>query len=530
MVNCPQCQHPNPFNARFCNNCAAPLGGIHAARTGGAGPIVGPAIPEETPRKIAWGRKRMAGSSWFGLLFGALFGGIPAVICVAFVVVLLSSSGDPGLWIAVVVLGVMTSVGALIFGVSALKTMVNGRLLKYGTRVDGVIIESRTDASFKVNGKPSQRITWQYTDAEGNQQQGDIQIFDDERIRAHHVGTRVSVLHAGTGLSVVPSLMDIGFEVPPEARDVRQKLGARPPVPTPQSLATSASWRLTTTSPQPRSGCLGRGHRGVKAGALVLTGAVLSIKDTKGSERARIDLGQRFSVGLAAWMLAGDQAEVTLSLVTGGGVGAKPLEVRVRLAQACVAPAVPLQQKGAPYISAADFAALWPVLVYHAGLHGNELRDQLNPALHRKAGPVKTVKPQQPQKNKKPRTCLGSLAGLGFVLFWMVIFPGIFVYVFLFSMKGSPEYECALKEVQSSKSARKLLGKPIKPGTFVFLSSWESGGSSAEGHFSMSVEGPKGQGDVIVDSARGPGYSSFRVVLETDKKTLTIHQGTFPCR
>ena len=75
-------------------------------------------------------------------------------------------------------------------------------------------------------------------------------------------------------------------------------------------------------------------------------------------------------------------------------------------------------------------------------------------------------------------------------------------------------------------------GKPVTPGFFVWLSSWESSGPlwRVEGYFSTSVTGPKGSAGVSVAVHRAPTISSFTVTVDTGEEVKVIYDGEYPCK
>ena len=141
-------------------------------------------------------------------------------------------------------------------------------------------------------------------------------------------------------------------------------------------------------------------------------------------------------------------------------------------------------------------------------------------------GPTARPGPVAPDRWGSPlRTALSVLLGVAFV----VSIPGGLVYLIGLSMKTSPEYRCAMYQLETSKDVDALVGSPLTAGTFAWVSHWETSGAISQGHFSTSISGPKGKGSVDVSAFRAPASSSFLVTLTAHEETRTIYKGAYPC-
>jgi len=129
----------------------------------------------------------------------------------------------------------------------------------------------------------------------------------------------------------------------------------------------------------------------------------------------------------------------------------------------------------------------------------------------------------------RKRSFLGRSISVVLWLMFMLGLPAGLVYLLGFSMKSEPEYRCAMSKLAASKEVKSAIGSPFEPGTFAWVSAWETSGAISQGHFSTSIAGPKGEGSVDVTSFRAAASSSFLVTLEVDGKTRTIYKGDYPC-
>ena len=112
----------------------------------------------------------------------------------------------------------------------------------------------------------------------------------------------------------------------------------------------------------------------------------------------------------------------------------------------------------------------------------------------------------------------------------LALVGGILFYVFALSMKHTEVYDCSVSKAKSSPIVIEQLGEPIEEGFFVWTSSYESGGSTEDAHFSTSLSGPKGAGTLYVDSYRTPVNSSLQIVMEKDGRDYDVYRGTFQCQ
>lgn len=122
-----------------------------------------------------------------------------------------------------------------------------------------------------------------------------------------------------------------------------------------------------------------------------------------------------------------------------------------------------------------------------------------------------------------------SSTTLGVIFLFMAGLFGFLGYSFLLSMKDTPLYNCALSEARKSAVIHEQIGKEFAPGMLVWLSSYESGGSVEQAHFSTGLTGPNGEGTLYIDSYKSPLGSSFSLKLETSGGSSTVYQGPYPC-
>ncbi|MFO7541128.1 MAG: cytochrome c oxidase assembly factor Coa1 family protein [Chloroflexota bacterium] len=121
----------------------------------------------------------------------------------------------------------------------------------------------------------------------------------------------------------------------------------------------------------------------------------------------------------------------------------------------------------------------------------------------------------------------------GTVLFSLLFTAGMglfFIYIFMFSMHGTDEYDCVMAHVENAAVVRQYLGQPVEPGRFIFLSYWESQGSRVETAFSTAVSGPQGQGRVRAEIFRSAASSAMTIDLKVEGETVNVYAGEYQCQ
>jgi len=117
---------------------------------------------------------------------------------------------------------------------------------------------------------------------------------------------------------------------------------------------------------------------------------------------------------------------------------------------------------------------------------------------------------------------LSLLFGIGMVLFM--------AYIFGFSIKGTDEYACAMRQVRGSDLVEREVGTPIEPGVFAITYSRETGGAQASATFATSISGPLGRGKIRVDSYRAPVGAYLLVQFKGNEDWVDVYSGSYPCR
>jgi hypothetical protein len=122
----------------------------------------------------------------------------------------------------------------------------------------------------------------------------------------------------------------------------------------------------------------------------------------------------------------------------------------------------------------------------------------------------------------------------GTALFALVMFvgmTGLFAYIFLFSVKRTDAYACALEQAARSSEVTRVTGQPLEGGILTYLSSRETQGATARTIFSTSVSGPLGSGRIRADINQAPANSFMLLQFEPDGGDyVDIYVGEFPCR
>jgi predicted ferric reductase len=136
------------------------------------------------------------------------------------------------------------------------------------------------------------------------------------------------------------------------------------------------------------------------------------------------------------------------------------------------------------------------------------------------------------EKNSLPNTMTGSLRSLWrnlWVAISIAIVPIILLYVFGFSIKTTPEYDCAMQMVEKSRQVIQVTGSPIKPGQFAWTKFFESGGMLRQGAFFTSISGPAGSGRIDVNFYRAPVGESLAIWFTSKGVETKIFDDGYPC-
>jgi len=111
----------------------------------------------------------------------------------------------------------------------------------------------------------------------------------------------------------------------------------------------------------------------------------------------------------------------------------------------------------------------------------------------------------------------------------IAILPLIFLYVFGFSIKTTPEYECALDTIEKSRQVIAVTGYPLEPGAFAWTRFFESSGMTRQGVFSTSISGPQGSGRMDVNFYRSPVGESLSIWFTSKGHETQVFDGAYPC-
>ncbi len=115
------------------------------------------------------------------------------------------------------------------------------------------------------------------------------------------------------------------------------------------------------------------------------------------------------------------------------------------------------------------------------------------------------------------------------LLLFLTAFAGLMIFIFGFSIKGSVLYQCAVQKAQSNADVIKLIGLPIKPDTFAWVSSYESSGPRETGHFTTQLSGSRGSGLLEVDGTHNSRGTNLDVTFESGGKTVRVNSGAAIC-
>jgi hypothetical protein len=197
---------------------------------------------------------------------------------------------------------------------------------------------------------------------------------------APEIGERVHILYdpLDPDTSVVPRILDLRFETPGAADDLRpvRPRCATPPS-TPAILRAAAHLQHTL---HPLRASLWRSLRRWvsrprgQIGRLFIDGHILHAPRSTG-----VPLDHPFSVGTSAWITHAGQVELTLSVRAAHADPDEPsVAFRVMLAMDEVARHVPLAATDAPWVTRDDFGPIWELLTFHHALHcKSELTDAI---------------------------------------------------------------------------------------------------------------------------------------------------------
>ncbi len=119
--------------------------------------------------------------------------------------------------------------------------------------------------------------------------------------------------------------------------------------------------------------------------------------------------------------------------------------------------------------------------------------------------------------------------GCSTTLLFFAAFAAFMIFILGFSIKNSVLYKCAVQEAQSSADVVKLIGTPIKAGTFAWVSNYNSSGTREDGDFTTDLSGPKGSGTLNVSGSHDRSNISLDVKFEAGRRTVKVHSGKATC-
>ncbi|MBH25362.1 MAG: hypothetical protein CMH57_13105 [Myxococcales bacterium] len=384
MITCATCGTTNQDHHRFCLGCGARLN-----RTPDPAPEVPealagvlPAVPAQTPREMSTGWGPVLKAHTFGLMFGGIWALVGGLLVSVFTVIGLLAMPLMLLFGLLPLLFFVIGAAILLY---ALRGASRDRdLMLHGTRVVGEVVDSRLDSTVRVNQKSSTRIDYTYRALQGREHSGYERLFDDQLIRALPPGAEVPILFSPSdpSSSVLPAARDVRFVAPAPVEDNRPERLATQAAPPPSEGWSGALPLVSSLDPAPLSvleRLMGASDGVVPMGALALDGARLSERGPgAGATVASVDLEEPFVASITVWPLALGQVEVAVSLRNRGAPATEPsITVKSRLAQEQVSGHLPVQQEAGAWLKPADFERLWGHLCYHASLHGDDLRRDL---------------------------------------------------------------------------------------------------------------------------------------------------------
>ena len=140
-----------------------------------------------------------------------------------------------------------------------------------------------------------------------------------------------------------------------------------------------------------------------------------------------------------------------------------------------------------------------------------------------------SLTPEQARRLRRGAVGCGGCGCFGTFLF-LALFIGGMVYIFGLSIKTNPMYTCAVAEAQKNSAVVQLLGTPITPAFFAWISNFKSSGDLESGVFSTDLSGPKGSGSLRVNGTRDSNSLSLNVTFLKDGRTISILSGKPECR
>lgn len=220
-------------------------------------------------------------------------------------------------------------------------------------------------------------VTVRYLDTQGQEHSARLRAHHSEQLQPPQEGDVLTLLYDPEHPSevVAPSLLDVSFEEDPDREDQRpQSLPAPAPVQdhgmAPRSMALKATLRPVRTPllVSLRHNLLRSGRGSTQLGLLTVTPGHSLTQHHHDQEVQRIHLDQPFTLHMTVWLAAAGRTELNLSLHQGGA----QIRLRTELDQRAVHRSIPTQQSDAPWLDPTDFAALWPVLRFHAAATGRD--------------------------------------------------------------------------------------------------------------------------------------------------------------
>jgi hypothetical protein len=127
---------------------------------------------------------------------------------------------------------------------------------------------------------------------------------------------------------------------------------------------------------------------------------------------------------------------------------------------------------------------------------------------------------------EKKRGKFGCFIGL----FIALVFIGGMAYLFLFSMKRTEIYKCAVAEAAKNPKILEKIGAPVETGLLVWMDSYSSGRFTEEAHFNFALSGPKGSGRLYVRALKDIQYSSMELIFEKDGQQEIVQSGINLCK
>jgi hypothetical protein len=118
---------------------------------------------------------------------------------------------------------------------------------------------------------------------------------------------------------------------------------------------------------------------------------------------------------------------------------------------------------------------------------------------------------------------------IGLAVLFSIGMSLVMIVVFAFSVKGTDEYACALKQASTSDIVTRDLGEPIEAGFVAILYSRETGGAQASTRFATGISGPDGKGRIRVDAYRAPVGAYLLVQYRDGDTWIDIYNGAYPC-